>query len=134
MQKLIRVSVLVMLWASISMQSASGQLNPLAVSPPLPADMKIIPPNSNLPPEISKFSGIWEGTWCFRPHLGPARDVQRAILVIEEIVSPENVRLIYTWGPHPLGYEPGWKRYQGSISQENSQYYLNKKRNLHIYY
>lgn len=105
-------------------KGASVQLNPLSVSPPLPTNMKIIPPNANLPLEISKFSGIWEGTWCFRPHGGAARDTRRAILVVEEIISPESVRVIYSWGPTSSGGSVGFGRFHGRIAKENNEYYL----------
>jgi hypothetical protein len=124
MKKGLWIPVLMILAAQITIKNASGQLNPLAVSAPLPADMKIIPPNSNIPPEIAKFSGTWEGIWCFRPHKGPARETRRAKLVVEEIISPENVRLIYSWGPNDKGGKSGWKRYQGRISKENGEYFL----------
>jgi hypothetical protein len=44
--------------------------------------------------------------------------------VVEEIVSPENERLIYSRGPDAQGNEPGWERFQGSIAKKNDENFL----------
>ncbi len=44
--------------------------------PPLPTTLNIVPPSSDVPPEIAAFSGIWEGKWSKE---------QDTILVIEKI-------------------------------------------------
>lgn len=44
--------------------------------PPLPATLNIVPPSSDVPPEIAAFSGIWDGKWS---------NEQDTVLVIEKI-------------------------------------------------
>lgn len=55
---------------------------------PLPQDMKIVPPNPNLPPDIKSFSGKWFGVWD---------RILQHVLVVEEI-DPPHVIAIYAWG------------------------------------
>lgn len=124
MKKAIICSFLVFLWLGFANSHALAQPNQVLAFTPLPPDMQVIAPDPNLPPEIQAFSGIWEGTWCFRPHKGAARDTHRATLIVEKIVSPEKVRLIYSWGSTAGGTKPGWKRYWGRIIKENGNYSL----------
>jgi hypothetical protein len=102
----------------------------LAASPPLPPEgIKITPPNQQLPAEIRAFSGTWEGTWGLSSEREPGqKDFRRATLIVEEIVSPEKVRVVYSWGPAASGDKPGWGRYWGSISREKDRYVLSYKR------
>ncbi len=108
---------------------AAERADHLAAAPPLPPEgVKIIPPNPQLPPEIKAFSGVWEGTWGFSSHGGGMENHLRATLIVEEIVSPEKVRLVYSWGPTAAGDKPGWRRHWGSIAKENGRYCLSYKK------
>ena len=60
-------------------------------SVPLPQEIEIIPPPSDLPPEVAAFSGRWEGLW------GGERE---SILIVAEIDS-EKAKVIYAWGDNP---------------------------------
>ena len=105
------------------------QSDHLAAAPPLPPEgVKVTPPNPQLPPEIRAFSGTWEGTWSFYPHEAGLENRRRAILIVEEIVSPEKVRVVYSWGPTADGEKPGWRRYWGSIAKEKDRYVLSYKK------
>ena len=55
---------------------------------PLPENIEIVAPASDLPKEIAAFSGKWEGVW---------ENVLDAILIVEEIDS-EQAKVIYAWG------------------------------------
>lgn len=68
---------------------------------PLPHDMKIVPADPGLPPEIKNFSGKWKGTW------DSGRD---CILIVEEIDN-QKAKVIYAWG-YVSGSEakPGFTR------------------------
>ena len=41
----------------------NAQAGELKANTPLPDDAHITIPDSNVPPEIAVFSGIWEGLW-----------------------------------------------------------------------
>jgi hypothetical protein len=72
---------------------------------PLPEDIEITPPSSDLPKEIAAFSGKWDGVWD-----GTKGE---SILIVEEIDSKE-AGIIYAWG-EGLGGPPGWRRYPAKV-------------------
>jgi hypothetical protein len=45
-------------------------------APPLPENLQVVPPESDLLPEVAAFSGIWEGKWA---------DRQDVVIVVEKI-------------------------------------------------
>ena len=73
---------------------------------PLPDDINIVPPSSDLPQEIAAFSGKWEGNWD---------KTLDAILIVEEI-GPEKAKIIYAWGDAPeWNTKKGFKRYKAKV-------------------
>ena len=58
---------------------------------PLPREIEIVPPPSDLPPEVAAFSGRWEGNW---------ESGLESILIVEEI-DREKAKVIYAWGDSP---------------------------------
>ena len=58
------------------------------MSAPVPRDFTIVPPSPDVPPDISAFSGIWEGKW------GGGLDGK---LIVERIDS-KNAYIIISWG------------------------------------
>ena len=67
---------------------------------PLPDDIKIVAPKSDVPKEIAAFSGKW-GNLEARPN---------SILIVEQI-SSQNAEIIYAWKPFPeLNLEKGFIR------------------------
>lgn len=80
---------------------------------PLPANVKIAPPQPDLPKHITIFSGAWRGTWdngrltTLIVERIEAKVVYGVMMGIEAIV-------VYSWGP--LKKESGgWRRYIGEI-------------------
>ena len=57
-------------------------------SVPLPQEIEIVPPSSDLPPEVAAFSGRWEGNW---------EGNLDSILIVEQI-DREKAKVIYAWG------------------------------------
>lgn len=55
---------------------------------PLPGEIEITTPSSDVPPHIAAFSGRWEGTW--------EGDLD-SILIVEKI-GLEKAKIIYAWG------------------------------------
>jgi len=87
-----------------------------AIDPaPLPADLKIVPPDKNAVPEkLAEFSGIWEGNWTYLPNR-----MQLAAIAVEKI-GKEQALVLYSWGPLEsdpvrggISKSPGWKRFPG---------------------
>lgn len=77
-----------------------------AAEPPLPNDINIIPPSSDLPKEIGAFSGKWVGEW----NTGIS-----SILIIEEINEKE-AKVIYSVGDYPRGKIKGnYRRYTAKV-------------------
>jgi uncharacterized protein YvpB len=68
---------------------------------PFPCTINIIPPNPNLPKEITSFSGIWEGSWG---------EILPSKLAIEKIDQREAV-VVYGFAEDPKGrFLGGWLR------------------------
>ena len=61
------------------------------VKPPVPSDVRIIPPVQNIPKELAAFSGWWEGEWKGGGYGG------KAYLIVEAIY-PDKLEVIYCWG------------------------------------
>ncbi len=57
---------------------------------PLPKDINIISPSSDLPKEIRAFSGKWQGTWVM------GTMARKSILIVEEIGGQE-AKIIYAY-------------------------------------
>jgi hypothetical protein len=70
-------------------------------APRLPEDgIHQVQPDAALPAEIRAYFGSWHGQWL-TPGGDPAHAVP-TILVVEEIVSPEKVKVILSWGECPI--------------------------------
>jgi hypothetical protein len=79
---------------------AAGEKSKALCPPPLPEDgIHQVQPDPKLPAEISAFFGSWQGQWM-APGADPAHAVP-TILVVEEIVSPEKVMVVLSWGECP---------------------------------
>lgn len=61
----------------------------LKANTPLPDNAHITIPDSNVPPEIAVFSGIWEGLW---------ENGRLSTIVVERIELPDTVYFIYSRG------------------------------------
>lgn len=77
---------------------------------PLPADLKVVPPDPNLPQEYAKFSGKWYGIWD--------SNILKHVLVVEEI-DQAGARVVYAWGTAPAWWidQPGWVRVKGQFTK-----------------
>lgn len=91
----------------VTFQRDTSTVTRPTTSIPLPQDMKIVPPNPNLPPDIKSFSGKWFGVWD---------GILQHVLVVEYI-SPPNVTAIYAHGSAPSWNinSPSFSRVQGEI-------------------
>jgi len=89
---------------------------------PVPDNLKIIEPDSNVvPPKLALFSGVWEGSW-----------IMSAIFIVEQIKRNEAV-VVYAWsgsssmgGQHTVAsYDPGFVRQKCPIEQgEDGNYQI----------
>ena len=81
-------------------------LTACATALPVPTDVAIIPPGSDLAPELAAFSGTWEGVW---DGVLPSR------LIIERI-DATSARVVYIWGADPNGrFEAGYSRQNAKV-------------------
>jgi hypothetical protein len=73
----------------------------LRAAPPVPADVNVQTPGSDIPVELAALSGAWLGEWSSsrRTHL----------LVVEEITSPEKARVVYSNGAASFSSKPEGK-------------------------
>jgi hypothetical protein len=86
-------------------------------SPPMPTDLRVVPPTAGVPRESARFSGRWVGKW---------EGQLDHVLVVELQVQNENateVTAVYAWGVAPtLGVgTPGWMRVRGRIENGTLQ-------------
>ncbi|HEV2054337.1 MAG TPA: serine hydrolase domain-containing protein [Methylomirabilota bacterium] len=79
----------------------------------LPADTRIVPPSPNVPPDVSRFSGAWNGAWKDRT----GADAQCHTLVVEEVFPNGFARVIYSLGTHEpwAAWQPRSWRASGRI-------------------
>ncbi|MDO8283308.1 MAG: hypothetical protein Q7U10_11930 [Thermodesulfovibrionia bacterium] len=66
---------------------------------PLPETINIVPPSSDVPPEVAAFSGAWQGIFF---------GALNVTFVVEEI-NTQSANVIYSWGDSPGG--PGGYQY-----------------------
>jgi len=73
----------------------------------------VVSPNPALPPDIRSFSGSWSGIWIDPQH--PQSGI-REILVVEEIVSEDEIKVILSWGDCPVCHSKAdCRRFAGKI-------------------
>jgi putative ABC transport system substrate-binding protein len=88
---------------------------------PLPASIRIVPPDRRVAPEFAAFSGKWFGTW--------ERNVKLEFILVVEAIDPPHARLINAWGgsvgrtgtAHPQRILSDWQRLRGQFVQGTLQ-------------
>ncbi len=75
--------------------------------PPLPDDLKIIAPQTDVAPDVAAFSGKWAGKWA---------ETLDHVLVVEKIEG-RTVTFIYSWGVAAAWRitHPGYRRVTGHV-------------------
>jgi hypothetical protein len=90
------------------MTGCVAELLPL---PPMPPDLRIVPPPPSVPRESARFSGRWVGTW--------EGELDHVLVVELEVQNDQTTEVIavYSWGVSgALGVgSPGWTRARGRI-------------------
>jgi hypothetical protein len=83
--------------------------------PPLPPEgIRVITPDPSLQADIRAFSGSWYGLWIDPSH--PDRGI-REILVVEEVVSKDEIKVILSWGDCPVCQSKAdWRRFTGKLA------------------
>jgi tetratricopeptide (TPR) repeat protein len=95
-------------------------------TPPLPDDLRIESPATDLPPAIKEFSGAWEGTWRMNA-IGPGGSLRfekarlKVILVVEKVWD-QGATVVFAGGDCP-GFRDSkkWGRYQARISSDDGR-------------
>jgi hypothetical protein len=96
--------------------AAEGTTTQLTPPPLPPRGIQVVAPDPELAPVIKAFSGVWEGVWDDKGHGVQAK------LVVEEILSSQNIKLLYSWGGCALCQEiPGWRGFTGEIVKKNGK-------------
>jgi len=85
----------------LSLSVAVAQVN----EPPLPPDLKIMPPGAGVSPRLAQLSGIWAGAWEYRAPAGgghlrlfPMDAVGRGLKIAIVAINPPKVEAIYATG------------------------------------
>jgi hypothetical protein len=85
-------------------------------SMPLPPDLEIIPPTSDVAPSLARFSGTWSGDNRWNG------DGRQGVIVIEAIASSGLAMVVYAYGPpnpHTYNQDPArWHRATGTIDRD----------------
>jgi hypothetical protein len=100
-------------WILISLAACSCTTLNSFNTVPLPKDIKIISPASNLPPEIKAFSGKWGGKW-FAPGSAATLD---SVLIVEKVEEGKAI-VYYCWGNCPE-----WRVTSGWIKHKTAKFY-----------
>ena len=82
---------------------------PLPV-PPMPPDLRVVPPPPGVPRENARFSGRWVGKW--------EGELEHVLVVELEVQDDQATEVIavYSWGAGSLGVGlPGWSRVRGRV-------------------
>ena len=92
-------------------QSPSTSQPSLRLPVPMPSDLRIVPPASDVPPTQAAYSGIWVGKWD---------DTLDTALAVAEI-RDGRIRGVYAWGTAPAWNisRPGWEWVQGTFAGSN---------------
>jgi hypothetical protein len=71
----------------------------------LPSEVRLVPPEASVAPQLAAFSGKWSGVWD---------GILAHVLVMEEITPPDAV-VVYAWGKAPQWHidQAGWDRVRG---------------------
>lgn len=78
---------------------------------PFTSNLNILPPDLNLPKEISAFSGIWEGKWGGR---------LASRLAVEKIDGKIAI-VVYGWADHPDSrFSGGWVREKAKVGKDGT--------------
>jgi hypothetical protein len=111
------VAVLAIVLLIVGVGMAAAEKSKVLCPPRLPEDgLHQVQPDPNLPAEIKAFYGNWHGQWM-APGSEPSHAVP-TILVVEEIVSPEKVMLVLSWGECPTcKSDAGCQRFWGKIEK-----------------
>lgn len=107
------LGVVVVLGLTVGVGRAEAQVRQ-ADEVPLPSDLKIMAPDSSVPPELAKFSGRWgEGKdkW----------DEQLAHILVVERVDQKDAGIVYAYGTASQWWinTPGWIRLRGEFTDKN---------------
>ena len=90
---------------------------------PLPEDVKVVAPQSDLPADVKAYSGKWCGTWD---------NGLEHVLVVEKIDFP-NVEAVYATGALASGgIESGFRRTNGRIEDGQLNLFLGATRIWYI--
>jgi hypothetical protein len=71
---------------------------------PLPPNVRIIPPDANLLPDVRAFSGKWFGAW----------ETGRKIMLVVERLDQSEADVIFAWASRG-GDTPDWRRLNGRV-------------------
>src|SRR5262249_50784657 len=87
---------------------------------PLPADVRMIAPGTDVPAAAARFAGAWLGPWKSSP-----RDTGSGALVVEEVLPSGHARIVYSRGAwKPLAYHPRYWRATGRVVDGKLQFVL----------
>ncbi len=94
---------------------SAGLMGGDQAGPPLPPEgIRMVRPVPGLPPEIRAFAGRWAGVWI-DPCIGQRHP---ELLVVEEVISKDEVKVVFSWGYCPVcRSKADWRRFSGKIAK-----------------
>jgi hypothetical protein len=105
-----------LLGMGLSLGQAAEPAGPGPAGPRLPPEgVRVISPDPGLPADIRAFTGRWSGVWIDPDH--PERGIPE-VLIVEEVVSKDEIRVFFSWGDCPVCRSKGaWRRFTGKIAR-----------------
>ncbi len=75
---------------------------------PMPANLQIVPPSSELDPNLAAYSGIWDGRW----------DGGLFARLIVESIEVSSAQVLYVYDSSPGNFKAGWSRVKARVLNE----------------
>ena len=101
--------------AACQTDGSTGTATSRSSTAPLPNDVLIEAPGSDVSPEYAAYSGTWSGRW------DGSLDTQLAV----EAVTPPTATVVYSWGRNRTVPEAGWQRRTGQFRGDELVVQLN---------
>ena len=119
MKKSIVVLLIVMIFVLTASMVQAAPMPKLKTDAPLPKEINIVAPASDIVPELAAFSGIWLGTYEWT-YYGDNVKIKRDVVIVVEKITGNKLDLVFAFGemrPYYRNNNVAWRRFVGTYDQ-----------------